>query len=84
VTGAALIIGNPRTLRDPALPVKLWLMVPATAGTLALALMMRVGDGFEKRAGGRLTMGLAATATLALWLGVTFLGRGRWIFNFIG
>ena len=35
-------------------------------------------------AGGRLTMGAAAAATLMLWLGITFLGRGRWIFNFIG
>jgi cytochrome bd-type quinol oxidase subunit 2 len=84
LTGVALIIGNPRSLRDPALPVKLWLMVPATAVTVVLALMMRGGDGLEKRAGGHLTMSIAAAATLMLWLGVTFLGRGRWIFNFIG
>jgi hypothetical protein len=84
LTGAALIVGNPRSLRDPALPAKLWLTVGATAVTIVLALMMRGGDRFEKRAGGRLTMGVAAAATLVLWLGVTFLGRGRWIFNFIG
>jgi FtsH-binding integral membrane protein len=84
LTGVALIIGNPRSLRDPALVAKLWLMVPATAVTLVLTLMMRGGDHFEKRAGGRLTMSAATTATLALWLGVTFLGRGRWIFNFLG
>jgi cytochrome bd-type quinol oxidase subunit 2 len=84
LTGAALIVGNPRSLRDPALPVKLWLMVPATAVTIALALMMRGDDRLEKRTGGRLTMGVAAAATLMLWLGVTFLGRGRWIFNFLG
>ena len=84
LTGAALIVGNPRSLRDPALPVKLWLMVPATAVTLALALMMLGGGRLEKRAGGRLAMGVAAAATLVLWLGVTFLGRGRWIFNFFG
>jgi hypothetical protein len=83
LTGVALIIGNPRSLRDPALAVKLWLMVPAAAVTLVLALMMRGGDHFEKRAGGRVTMSVAATATLVLWLGVTFLGRGRWIFNFL-
>jgi hypothetical protein len=29
-------------------------------------------------------MSLAAAATLALWLGVTFAGRGRWIVNLIG
>jgi hypothetical protein len=84
LTGVALVIGNPRSLRDPALAVKLWLMVPATMATLILALMMRGGNRFEKRAKGRLTMGVAATTTLVLWLGVTFLGRGRWIFNFLG
>jgi cytochrome bd-type quinol oxidase subunit 2 len=84
LTGAALIIGNPRSLRDPALPAKLWLTLAATAVTVGLALMMRRGDKFEKRAGGRLTMGVAAAATLMLWVGVTFLGRGRWIFNFLG
>jgi hypothetical protein len=84
LTGTALIVGNPRSLRDPALPAKLWLTVAATAVTLVLALMMRFGDRFEKRAGGRLTLGVAAAATLMLWVGVTFLGRGRWIFNFIG
>jgi hypothetical protein len=83
LTGLALIVGNPRSLRDPALAVKLWLVVPATAVTLVLALMMRSGDGFEKRPAGRLTMSVTATATLALWLGVTLLGRGRWIFNFL-
>jgi hypothetical protein len=84
LTGVALIIGNPRSLRDPALAVKLWMMIPATALTLVLALMMRGGDRFEKRTGCRLTMSFAANATLVLWLGVTFLGRGRWIFNFLG
>jgi cytochrome bd-type quinol oxidase subunit 2 len=83
LTGAALIVGNPRSLRDPALPVKLWLMVPAIAVTIVLALMMRGGDRFEKRAGGYLAMSVTAAATLMLWLGITFLGRGRWIFNLL-
>jgi cytochrome bd-type quinol oxidase subunit 2 len=84
LSGAALIVGNPRSLRDPALPVKLWLTVAAAAVTIILALMMRVGDRFEKRADGHLAMSVTAAATLMLWLGVTFLGRGRWIFNFLG
>jgi hypothetical protein len=83
VTGVALIIGNPRSLRDPALAVKLWLIVPATTVTLVLALMTRSGDRFDRRVGGRLAMSIVATATLTLWLGVTILGRGRWIFNFL-
>jgi hypothetical protein len=84
LTGAALIIGNPRTLRDPALPMKLWLTAAATTLTIVLAAMMREGYKFEKRAGGHVTMSVAAAATLTLWLCVTFLGRGRWIFNFLG
>jgi uncharacterized membrane protein len=84
VTGVALVIGNPRSSRDPALAAKLLLMVPATVVTLVLALMMRDGDRLEERAKGRMTMSVAATGTLELWLGVTFLGRGRWIFNFLG
>jgi hypothetical protein len=84
LTGAALIVGNPRSLRDPALPAKLWLTVAATAITVILALMMRGGDKFEKRVGGHLAMSVAAATTVMLWLGVTFLGRGRWIFNFLG
>jgi hypothetical protein len=84
LTGAALIIGNPRSLRDPALPMKLWLTLAATAVTIVLALMMRGGDRFEKRAGGHLAMSVTAAATLMLWLGIAFLGRGRWIFNLLG
>jgi hypothetical protein len=84
VTGVVLIIGNPRTLRDPALQVKLWLMVPAIATTLILAVAMRGDALWEKKPGARGMMSLAATATLVLWLGVTLAGRGRWIANLIG
>jgi hypothetical protein len=84
VTGAALIVGNPRSLRDPALPVKLWLMAPAIATTLILAVAMRGQALWEKRPGVRGMMSLAAAATLVLWLGVTLAGRGRWIANLIG
>jgi uncharacterized membrane protein len=84
VTGVVLVVGNPRTLRDPALQVKLWLMVPAIATTLILAVAMRGEALWEKRPGARGMMSLAATATLVLWLGVTLAGRGRWIANLIG
>jgi hypothetical protein len=84
VTGVVLVVGNPRTLRDPALQVKLWLMVPAIATTLILAVAMRGQALWEKRPGARGMMSLAATATLVLWLGVTLAGRGRWIANLIG
>jgi hypothetical protein len=84
VTGVALAIGNPRTLRDPALVVKLWLMVPAIATTLVLAVAMRGKAPWEKNPAARSMMSLAATATLVLWLGVTLAGRGRWISNLIG
>ena len=71
-------------MRDPALVVKLWLMVPATALTLVLALAMRGKAFWEKNPAARGAMGLAATAALVLWLSVTFAGRGRWISNLIG
>jgi hypothetical protein len=84
VTGVALIVGNPRSLRDPALQVKLWLMVPAIATTLVLAVALRGEALWQKNPGVRGMMSLAAAATLVLWLGVTFAGRGRWIVNLIG
>jgi hypothetical protein len=84
VTGIVLAIGNPRSLRDPALQVKLWLMVPAIAATLILAVAMRGEALWEKNTRARGMAGLAATATLLLWLGVTLAGRGRWMANLIG
>jgi hypothetical protein len=84
VTGIVLAIGNPRSLRDPALQVKLWMMVPAIAATLILAVAMRGEAWWEKNTRARGMAGLAATATLLLWLGVTLAGRGRWMANLIG
>jgi hypothetical protein len=84
VTGIALIVGNPRSLRDPTLQVKLWLMVPAIATTLVLAVALRGEALWQKNPSVRGMMSLAAAATLVLWLGVTFAGRGRWIVNLIG
>jgi len=84
VTGIALIVGNPRSLRDPALTVKLWMLLPAIAATVILAAAMRGEGQWEKTPRARAMTSLAATVTLVLWIGVTFAGRGRWIFNFIG
>jgi hypothetical protein len=84
MTGVALIVGSPRSLRDPALPVKLWLMAPAIATTLVLAVAMRGDALWEKNPRVRRMMSLAAAATLVLWLGVTLAGRGRWMANLIG
>jgi len=39
---------------------------------------------WEKSPRARGMVSIAATATLILWLGVTFAGRGRWIANLIG
>ncbi len=83
-TGVVLVVGNPRTLRDPALQVKLWLMVPAVATTLVFALAMRGDALWEKNRGVRGTMSLAAITALVLWVGVTLAGRGRWMANLIG
>ena len=76
VTGVALIVGNPRSLRDPALPAKLWMMVPAIATTLVLAFAMRGEGRWEKNPRARGMMSLAAVATLVLWLGVAVQGGG--------
>jgi hypothetical protein len=84
VTGIALIVGNPRSLRDPALQVKLWLMVPAIATTLVLAVALRGEALWQKKPGACGMMSFAAAAALVLWLGVTFAGRGRWMLNLIG
>jgi hypothetical protein len=84
LTGVALVVGNPRSLRDPALQVKLWMMVPAIATTLVLAVALRGEALWQKRPGVRGMMSLASAATLVLWLGVTLAGRGRWMLNLIG
>jgi hypothetical protein len=84
LTGTALIVGNPRSLRDPALPAKLWMILLAMVATLAVAAAIRGGTRGEKGHGTRTILSVAATATLVLWFGATLAGRGRWIFNFIG
>jgi hypothetical protein len=84
LTGIVLIVGNPRSLRDPALPVKLWMMVPAIAAMIVVARAMGGEAYWDKSPGVRTMMSAVATGMLMLWFGVTLAGRGRWIFNVIG
>ncbi len=84
LTGTALIVGNPRSLRDPALPVKLVMMMAAIAATMVVAEAMRGEAYWNKSPRVRTMMGAVATAMLVLWFGVTLAGRGRWLFNVFG
>jgi hypothetical protein len=82
LTGIALMLGAPRSFRDSAFVAKLWMMAAATFATLALPLLLRVNP-----TGGKEGRGLAAfvgAAALALWLGATLAGRGRWIAGWLG
>jgi uncharacterized membrane protein len=82
VTGIGLILGNPRSLSDPAFGPKMLMMGIAIVTTVVVAVMLqsgrRTGDG---GAGARKTASVMAAVTLVLWVGVTFAGRGRWISN---
>jgi hypothetical protein len=84
VTGIALILGNPRSVADPAFQAKMLMMGLAIATTIIVAAVLRLsaraaGGG----AGARWTTSVMATVTLLLWVGVTFAGRGRWISNIL-
>jgi len=76
LTGIALMFGAPRSWRDGAFVAKLYMMGAATVATVALPLLLRrQGDGKD---GGGIAR-VAGIAALALWLGATLAGRGRWI-----
>jgi hypothetical protein len=84
VTGVALILGNPRSLVDPAFQAKMWVMGLAIVATIVVAVVLRPGDrAIGGAAGARQAAGVMATVTLLLWVGVTFAGRGRWISNIL-
>jgi len=84
VTGVALILGNPRSLVDPAFQAKMLVMGLAIVATIVVAVVLRPGDRvIGGAAGARRTAGVMATVTLVLWVGVTFAGRGRWISNIL-
>jgi len=85
LTGIALMFGAPRSWRDGAFVAKLYLMVgatAATAATAALPIMLRRNQCGGKDAG--VPAQLVGIAALALWLGATLAGRGRWIAGALG
>jgi len=82
LTGIGLMLGAPRSFRDSAFVAKLWMMAAATVATLALPLLLRVNPSGGKE--GRGLAGIVGAAALALWLGATLAGRGRWIAGWLG
>lgn len=80
VSGIVLILYAPRrVLTDITFQVKMAVMGFAIAATVALLLALRPGrEAVPGDTGGRRLAGLLGTLTLALWVGVTLAGRGRW------
>jgi hypothetical protein len=83
VTGIGLVLGNPRSLADPAFQAKMLVMAVAIVATIVVAAVLRPGDHAIGGAGARRTANVMATVALVLWVGVTFAGRGRWISNML-
>jgi hypothetical protein len=81
VSGIALLFYAPRRiLIDVTFQVKMAVMGLAIAATVALLLALRPGrETAAREAGGLKLAGLLGTLTLALWVGVTLAGRGRWL-----
>jgi hypothetical protein len=81
VSGIALLLYAPRRLLiDVTFQVKMAVMGLAIAATVALLLALRPDrDGVARDAGGLKLAGLLGALTLALWIGVTLAGRGRWL-----
>jgi len=82
ISGIGLMLGAPRSFRDSIFVAKLWMMAAAMVATLALPLLLRINPTGGKE--GRGLAGLVGAAALALWLGATFAGRGRWIAGWLG
>jgi hypothetical protein len=81
VSGIALVLYSPRrVLIDVTFQVKMAVMGLAVAATIALLLALRPGrEAVARDAGGLTLAGLLGTLALALWVGVTLAGRGRWL-----
>jgi len=83
-TGAVLVLAAPRRmLLDPSFQVKMVLMAVAMAVTLAFQIALYRNQVRWDNGGARWLAGFTAAATLALWVAVTFAGRGRWMVNFL-
>ena len=82
LTGIGLMLGAPRSFRDSAFVAKLWMMAAATVATLALPVLLRANPTGGKE--GRGLASIVGAAALALWLGATLAGRGRWIAGWLG
>jgi len=82
LTGIALMFGAPRSWRDGVFVAKLYMMAGATLATVALPIMLRRNECGGKDAG--VPAQLVGIAALALWLGATLAGRGRWIAGALG
>jgi Na+/citrate or Na+/malate symporter len=82
VTGVALMLGSPRSFRDVVFVTKLWLMAGATVTTIALPFVLRWNGGSGQK-DARAVTALVGVAALALWLGATLAGRGRWMAGFL-
>jgi hypothetical protein len=79
-SGILLILYAPRRLlTDPTFQVKMVVMGIAVAATVALQLVLSGREGSRGHPGRPQLAGMLATLTLALWVGVTLAGRGRWL-----
>ena len=83
LSGIALMVGSPRSMRDAAFLAKVYMMAAATVLTIVLPFMLRWNSGYGQKAAGALA-NFVGTAAFLLWLGATFAGRGRWIAGLFG
>jgi hypothetical protein len=83
LSGIALMIGSPRSMRDAAFLWKAYMMAAATVATIVLPFMLRWNSGYGQKDAGALA-NFVGTAAFLLWLGATFAGRGRWIAGVLG
>jgi hypothetical protein len=78
-TGIIMIVGEPaRALKNPAVQLKMALLVAALIVTGLFQLLQRRDAGFgDLRAGSRATAATVAVVSMLLWSAIVF--AGRWI-----